>query len=80
MCLDSIRQRLHSVPLLLQLPVYDKGIATKTTSGLVGVVDLVRMERLIFDSSSKGLNFQKRKSQLCCVYERRNCSAFVLST
>ncbi|CAG7834480.1 unnamed protein product [Allacma fusca] len=58
MCLESIIKRLHSIPVLLQLPVYNESMGG-TGSSFVGIIDLVRMEKIIFDAPSKGVTYQR---------------------
>ncbi len=56
MCLKEIKEKLKCEAVVLQEPVYLKGDKGKGSgSGLVGIVDLVEMQRLIFDQSSKGV-------------------------
>jgi len=52
MCMNSIKSKLKCVPLQLQLPVYKNTSATNK-SGFSGVIDLVNMERLIFNPDTK---------------------------
>eukprot|EP00057_Strongylocentrotus_purpuratus_P021238 XP_011675712.1 PREDICTED: ribosome-releasing factor 2, mitochondrial [Strongylocentrotus purpuratus] len=49
MCLSSIRDKLNTTPLLLQLPIVQSNI-------LSGVVDLVSMETVTWHRSSKGVD------------------------
>lgn len=54
MCLKEIKEKLKCEGLVLQEPVYLKG-DKGSGSGLVGIVDLVEMQRLVFDQSTKGV-------------------------
>ncbi|XP_041464083.1 ribosome-releasing factor 2, mitochondrial-like [Lytechinus variegatus] len=49
MCLTSIRDKLNTTPLLLQLPVMESKV-------LVGVIDLVSMETVTWPAPSKGID------------------------
>lgn len=55
--LASISSKLKCIPLLLQLPYYEKraGPTSAMGSGLRGILDVVEMRRLIFDQDSKGV-------------------------
>ncbi|CAG0887056.1 unnamed protein product [Cyprideis torosa] len=67
MCLQSIRERLHVKPLLVQMPVLsDDG-------KLRGVVDLVELEKILWTGEKRGTEFQKES-----LLEMGNLSADVL--
>ncbi|XP_069683538.1 ribosome-releasing factor 2, mitochondrial [Periplaneta americana] len=53
LCLDSIRSKLGTHPLSVQLPIHDKG--------LHGIVDLITLEKLIWDAGKQGLHYKRIK-------------------
>lgn len=55
MCLDSIQLKLGAVPLPVQLPVYQPG----NGRSFQGVVDLITLEKLVWDTSKRGLTYKR---------------------
>ncbi|XP_015585410.1 ribosome-releasing factor 2, mitochondrial [Cephus cinctus] len=54
MSLASIESKLETVTLPIQLPIKEK-------TGLVGIIDIITLERIIFDSKSQGRKMTKTK-------------------
>jgi len=59
MCVDMIRDRLGSKPLVMQIPV---GIETS----LQGVVDLVKMKAIIWKNEALGAEWDYKEIRLVC--------------
>ncbi|MGV2338391.1 MAG UNVERIFIED_CONTAM: GTP-binding protein [Planctomycetaceae bacterium] len=57
--LRQIRERLSATPLPLQIPV-GSGPSTNA-DGFRGVIDLITMKAIYWDSSSRGLNFHEEE-------------------
>ncbi|MFM8475685.1 MAG: elongation factor G [Planctomycetaceae bacterium] len=57
--LRQIRERLSAVPLPLQIPI-GSGPSTNA-DGFRGVIDLITMKALYWDSESRGLNFREEE-------------------
>ncbi|KAK7074553.1 G elongation factor, mitochondrial 2 [Halocaridina rubra] len=57
MCLDSIREKLHATPLVLQLPF----IQGKT---FTGVVDLLEMQKLKWNTQSSGRDYGRKYAKI----------------
>ncbi|KAJ8674304.1 hypothetical protein QAD02_005566 [Eretmocerus hayati] len=54
MCLDSLEKKLEAVTLPVQVPFKDH-------DGLAGVIDIVTLEKIIFDKKSQGRTILKSK-------------------
>lgn len=55
MCLDSIQLKLGTVPLPIQLPVYE----SQNGCSFQGVIDLITMEKLVWDTNKRGLTYKR---------------------
>jgi elongation factor G len=55
MCLDSIQLKLGAVPLPVQLPIYESG----SGNSFQGIIDLITLEKLIWDTSKQGLTYKR---------------------
>ena len=61
LCLDSIKEKLHATPLLLQLPLLQE-------SKFKGVIDLLTMEKMLWDASERLENMLTLVSSLLKNY------------
>ncbi|XP_023717638.1 ribosome-releasing factor 2, mitochondrial [Cryptotermes secundus] len=55
MCVDSLHIKLGTLPLPVQLPVYESG----SGSNFKGVIDLITLDKLIWDISKQGLTYKR---------------------
>ena len=55
MCLDSIQLKLDTLPMAVQLPFYEFG----SSHSFQGVIDLITLKKLVWDTSKQGLTYQQ---------------------
>jgi elongation factor G len=56
-CLDSIRLKLGTLPLSIQLPLYESG----NGCSFQGVIDLITLEKLVWDTNKQGLTYKRTR-------------------